>query len=65
MAEYLPSNNVEQITINDPKELMNSFLFMKSLEWIKRKLLRRLKDDIIIAEVDGENNLCYSKIVEN
>lgn len=65
MVEYLPSKNIEQITINDPKELMNSFLFMKSLEWIKRKLLRRLKDDIIIAEVDGENNLCYSKIVEN
>lgn len=65
MAQYLPSNNVEQITINDPKELMNSFLFMKSLEWIKRKLLRCLKDDIIIAEVDGKNNLCCSKIVEN
>ena len=62
MAEYLYSNNEEQITLNKLKELKDSFLKESSCEvftteWVKQKLPKCLKDEIITAKIDGQPNV--------
>ena len=62
MIEYLHANNEEQITLNDLKEFMDSFLKNSPHEafttkWIKHKLQEQLKDEIAITENNGKPNV--------
>ena len=75
MIEHLLAINEEQITLNDLKELMDSFLKDSPHEafttkWIKQKLQEQLKDEAVITEINGETNVVtfrttIAKILQN
>ena len=61
MIEYLRANDDEQITLNDFKELMGSFLKdcpheAFTTKWIKHKLQEQSKNDIVIIGINGKPN---------
>ena len=56
---FLRANDKEQTTLNDLKELKDSFLKDSPHEafttkWIKHKLQEQLKDEIVITEINGK-----------
>ena len=62
IVEYLRADDEEQITLNDLKELMDSFLKDSPHEafttkWIKHELQEQLKDEIVITEINGKPNI--------
>ena len=62
LIEYLRANDEEQITLNDLKQFMDSFLKDSPHEafttkWIKHKLQEQLKDEIVITEINGKPNV--------
>ena len=62
MIKHLCANDEEQITLNDLKELMDSFLKDSpqqafTTKCIKYKLQKLVKDEIVIAEINGKPNV--------
>ena len=62
VISYLRENDEEQITIKDLVVLMENYLKDSDHEayttrWIKHRLLETLKDDIVIAEVNGKQDV--------
>ena len=62
IIEYLRAHDEEQITLNDLKELMDSFLKdsphdVFTTKWIKNKLQEQLKDEILITENNGNSRV--------
>ena len=64
MIKHLCANDEEQITLNDLKELMDSFLKDSpqqafTTKCIKYKLQKLVKDEIVIAEINGKPNVTF------
>ena len=62
MIEYLCANVEKQITLNDLKELMDSFLKdspheASTTKWMKHKLQEELKDETVITEINCKSNV--------
>ena len=62
MIKHLCANDEEQITLNDLKELMDSFLKDSPHETfttkcIKYKLQELVKNEIVITEINGKQNV--------